>query len=118
MSSIKGTKFFGNQVSEYGLQSHRVDYKTLSLAFDNVQNETLINVGQWYLYCGAEYDESGEPLDVFQHYIISKMGAEILHEWTDEIVYYNEDLDIYMWCVTHFGTSWDYVLTDIEIEEE
>lgn len=118
MSGIKGTKFLGNQVSAYGLQNHRVDYKTLSLAFNHVQNEVLINVGEWYLFCGDEVDENGEPIDVFQHYIIPRAGAEILSELTDEIVYYNEDLDIYMWCVTHFGTSWDYVLTDIEIEEE
>ena len=29
--------------------------------------------------------------------------------------YGNEKLDIYIWAVTHFGTSWDYVLTDIKL---
>lgn len=53
--------------------------------------------------------------DVFQWYIISGNGAEILKNWTDEIVMYNEELDIYLWGVTHWGTSWDYVLTDIEL---
>lgn len=32
------------------------------------------------------------------------------------IVYYNETLDLYVWGVTHWGTSWDYVLTDIPCE--
>ena len=56
-----------------------------------------------------EMDESQE---VFQWYIIDDNGAEICKEF-DEIVYYNETLDIYLWGVTHWGTSWDYVMTSI-----
>jgi hypothetical protein len=33
-------------------------------------------------------------------------------------VFYNEKLDIYVWGITHFGTAWDYVLTDIKIVEQ
>ena len=51
--------------------------------------------------------------DVYQWYIISDNGAEILKEWTDELVWYNSELDIYLWGVTHWGTSWDYVCTNI-----
>lgn len=29
MSIIKGTKFFGHQVSAYGIENHRVDFLTL-----------------------------------------------------------------------------------------
>lgn len=36
----------------------------------------------------------------------------------DEYVIYNEKLDIYVWAITHFGTSWDYVLTDIKLVKE
>lgn len=52
--------------------------------------------------------------EIYQYYIISDNGAEILREWTNEIVLYNEELDLYVWGVTHWGTSWDYVLTDIQ----
>ena len=52
--------------------------------------------------------------DIFQYYIISNRGAEILAEYTNEIVFYNEEFDIYLWGVTYCGTSWDYVLTDIK----
>lgn len=52
--------------------------------------------------------------DIYQYYIISDGGAEILSEYTDEIVLYNEEFDINLWCVTHYGTAWDYVLTDIK----
>lgn len=52
--------------------------------------------------------------DIFQYYIISDAGAELLKDYTDEIILYCEELDINLWCVTHYGTSWDYVLTDIK----
>ena len=57
----------------------------------------------------AHYDE------IFQYFIISDNGAEILKDYTDEIVFYNEALDMYVWGVTHCGTSWNYVLTDIKL---
>ena len=61
-----------------------------------------------------EYDQENKP-EIFQYYIISGAGAEILEDYTDEIVYYNSVLDMYVWGVTHWGTSWDYVLTDIPL---
>lgn len=51
--------------------------------------------------------------DIYQYYIVSDNGAKILKE-INEIVFYNEELDIYVWGVTHYGTSWSYVLTDIK----
>ena len=60
--------------------------------------------------------EQNDAPEIFQYYIISDAGAELLKDLTDEILYYIDYLDIYIWGVTHYGTSWDYVLTDIEIE--
>lgn len=59
-----------------------------------------------------ENDESYD--EIFQYFIISNQGAEILKE-INEIVFYNDSLDLYVWGVTHYGTSWSYVLTDVEI---
>ena len=56
--------------------------------------------------------------EIFQYFIISDEGADILKSYTNEIVYYNSELDIHVWGVTHFGTSWDYVNTSIKIELE
>lgn len=53
--------------------------------------------------------------EVFQYYIVDYQGYEILSE-IGEVIYYNEELDLYIWGVTHYGTSWDYVLTDIPVE--
>ena len=59
-------------------------------------------------------NEMDYPPEVYQWYIISDNGARILDE-CDEIVYYNEEIDMYLWGVTHWGTGWDYVLTDIPL---
>lgn len=60
-----------------------------------------------------EDNESYTP-EIYQYFIVSKFGAEILEE-ANEIVFYNEVLDMYVWGVTHYGTAWDYVLTDIKL---
>ena len=62
--------------------------------------------------------EQDELPEIFQYFIISDNGADFLKRYTDEIVYYIPVLNIYIWGVTHWGTSWDYVLTDIKIEGE
>lgn len=62
----------------------------------------------------AELEEEEERYpEIFQWFITDHAGAEVL-EWNNEIIYYNEALDLYLWGVTHFGTSWSYVLTDIK----
>ena len=177
--NIYGSYFYGNKISDYGLEHGYVDYGTLAKAFDAVLNNDLMSVtcdiGYWEQVSGmvdnsdeinelnADIDElesdlenimdlandafdAGDvskgdelenkaneirdeirakradvdeleneqdyPPEVFQWFIVSDAGADILQR-IDEVVYYNETLDIYLWGVTHWGTSWDYVLTDI-----
>lgn len=135
------TYFCGNKISDYGLENGYIDYRTLARSFDavlanNIIPKTYDVCGYWELENGdearyyndngdeitrEEYDENGgdeEYIEVYQYFIISGYGAEILKDYTDELVWYNEDLDLYVWGVTHWGTSWDYVLTDIKIELE
>lgn len=61
-------------------------------------------------------DEESFPAEIFQYYIVDDNGADILKEFTNNPLFYNEELDMYIWGVTHCGTGWDYVLTDIKIE--
>lgn len=61
--------------------------------------------------------EQDEQPEIFQYYIVDDAGADILKRETNEIIFYNDELDMYIWGVTHWGTSWDYVLTDINIEQ-
>jgi hypothetical protein len=142
--------FYGHEVSSYGVEHNRVDYRTLAKCFDAVlcnditklfystingeYNEVENEHGDDYYYensngdtlTPSEYDEL-EPeqqeeyseiyYDVYQYYIISEYGARILKDYTNEILWYIPVLDIYVWGVTHWGTSWDYVLTDIKIDD-
>ena len=62
-------------------------------------------------------DLEREQPDIYQYYIISDAGYNVLKYHTNEIVWYVPALDVYVWGVTHWGTSWDYVLTNIKIEE-
>lgn len=116
---INGYYFYGNEVSDEGKKYNRVDYATLAKAFQHVLCNGLFDqtggFESWDLVSGSDYDEETDTFtDIFQWYIVSGSGAEILEE-ADEILYYNPDLDLYLWGVTHWGTSWDYVLTNIEI---
>ena len=60
----------------------------------------------------------GEPVNIYDYYRVSEEGARILMEESDEIVYYNSDLDVYVWGVCHCGTSWSLVLTTTPIPEQ
>lgn len=62
----------------------------------------------------SDLENEDSDAEIFQYYIVSNQGAEILKE-INEIVFYNETLDMYVWGVTHWGTSWAYVLTDIKL---
>ncbi len=55
-----------------------------------------------------------ESHDVYQTYIITEGGAEYLQSVSNEIVYHCEKLNIYLWGITHFGTSWSGVSTQIK----
>ena len=159
--------FYGNKISDYGLENGYVDYRTLAEAFDAVMNNDIISntadIGYWDMISGyvdnsEEIDELQDKIyelqdkidelqdaddiddlehkislledkidelteaqestpEIFQYFIVSTLGAEILEE-AGEIVFYNEALDMYVWGVTHWGTSWDYVLTDIKIVKD
>ena len=153
--------YYGNEISQYGLENGRVDYATLSKCFDAVLNNDIMqltyDIGSWEQVSGTvdntdeieeleekryeleeqnesspsqiilneiydindritelESEQDDEP-EVFQWYIVDDWGARLLQE-INEIVYYNETLDMYLWGVTHYGTSWDYVLTSIAID--
>lgn len=118
-------KVFGKQVSDYGKEHGYLDYRTLAeivgdMILCNNITELFYNdqLGYFEIENGTDYnEEEGYYEDIYQYYIISGYGAEILEKYTDEIVYYNEKLDMYVWGITHFGTSWDYVLTDIKLVE-
>lgn len=119
---LAGKYFCGNEISNYGKEHGFLDYDTFSRAFDHVLNNSIFELGQgigygWELVNGLDFDYEEEEIieepEVLQWYIVSDSGAQIIQDYTNEILYYHDELDIYLWGVTHWGTGWDYVLTDI-----
>lgn len=153
--------YYGNAISDYGLENGYVDYATLAECFDAVLNNDIMSltydVGHWEQVSGIidnseeiegleekrdeleeenenhpsqileneinEINEQIEELEseqndgkeVFQWFIVDDWGARLLQD-INEIVYHNETLNMYLWGVTHYGTSWDCVLTSIAID--
>lgn len=110
-----GNKVYGQEVSKYGLENGYLDYETLSKIVGShiLNNEIMSYTGyeNWELISGVVEDDT----EVFQYYIIDYSGYRFLEDHTDEIVYYHEGLNMYIWGITHFGTGWDYILTDLEL---
>lgn len=108
-------KVYGIEVSKYGLENGYLDYLTLSKIVGAciMNNDILLYTGyeNWDLISGYE----GEYQEVYQYYIITYSGSRFLEERTDELIFYNKQIDMYVWGITHFGTSWDYVLTDLKL---
>jgi len=133
--------YYGKKVSQYGLEHGKVDYNCLCEAVgdcvlcNNMEKRYLELVsGEMFRYYDIDngYEEitreeaeeldmccvEEKQIDIYQWYIISDSGAQLLMRETDEIVFYDEELDVYVWAVTNWGTSWDYVLTDIKLKEK
>lgn len=86
-----------------------------------ILNNTIINydIENWEVFAGSIYNlETGAYEYIYQYYIIAEYDAIRLSELTNETVLYNNNLDIYLLAVKHFGTSWDYVSSNWKSYEE
>lgn len=110
-------KFCGYDISPYGLENGCVDYATLAKAVGaNILANDLISndPDSWEIFCGSPEDDEGR--EFFQFYLVPGRDIDLLEE-AGETVFYNPEAELFLWAVDHWGTSWDYVLTSIEIEE-
>ena len=69
-----------------------------SLILNNYIMPELTNNGLYFeVVSGSDYDEEEDYYyDVYQNYIIGSHDAERLIEYTNELVYYCETLDLYI----------------------
>lgn len=112
------------ELNEYEKEHKKISYRTLIKYYDMtpILCNNIINVEEClydYLECGNIYNEEEDYyIDIFQYYIINLTEWEledIKKKYSEElIICYSPKLENYVLCVDHFGTSWDYVLTDIE----
>lgn len=76
-----------------------------------------------FLFDNIVVGEIGEDTEIYQAYIIDIASYNIeylqenLENTNDIIIAYSDMLDCYVLLVDHFGTSWDYVSTDIKLTD-
>lgn len=110
--------YYGKLIlNDYEKEHKRLSYSNMLKAFtDNcyILNNKIVDKFEFEFVDESLYDL--DELTIYQYYIISEYTADKLQKHTNEIILYNAELDMYLLGVGHFGTSWDYVLTDIVIE--
>ena len=114
---VHGSQFYyyGNlELNDFEKEHKILSYSNLLKVFTGgcfIQNNKVAS--RFAFDC---LDDSKIDAEIFQYYIISPQTARELQEHTNEVILYNEGLDLYLLGVTHFGTPWDYVPTDIKID--
>lgn len=63
-------------------------------------------------------EESDTYIDIYQYYLTdcTERDVEFLEKHFDLLFCYSEKLDVYILCVDHYGTSWDYVYCETDLE--
>lgn len=119
-----------------------IDFCCDSMILNNsIITETMKNGYYWETYTGSEFyytdsegeriteaeyclkEENGEEVseqceDIYQYFIISGSDADRLATYTKEIVFYCDDLELYILGVTHWGTAWSGVPANWKEPEE
>lgn len=90
-------------------------YEYYNEDWNRVYKEDFKNDEDWQDF--KDNCENYEMSEIYQYFIINSNAADFLENNTDEIVLYDNELDVYVWGVTHCGTSWDYVFTNIDVME-
>ena len=132
-NKLYGTTFCGDEASDYAKENGYLDYATFSKAFDAVINNSIMEntceIGFWEQENGIidnseevealkeEITDIENRLEILTDEEIEEadQGAEMIKQYTDDPLFYNETLDMYVWGITHYGTNWGYVLTDVKL---
>lgn len=120
------------ELNDYEKKNNRISFKRLfnrlftdAIMCNDINKLFYADINGEYneaeIEIGLDYDEENDNyIDIYQYFIVdfnnytySKM-KELKKELGKEfILYYLSNLDLYVVGITHFGTGWDYVLTDI-----
>ena len=117
-------KFYCNleDLNEEEKRTNRISYRRL---IDRIGRVWLFNKApelsnyDFEYEIGSDYDEeTDEYEEIYQYYLIETDNYTLqkLNEINckDIIIAYSETLEEYVLMVTHWGTSWDYVMTEFE----
>lgn len=112
-------KFYINNKEELNseeLRTGRVSYKRIIDRYisDLVLCNNIENL-EPYEELWDNMQNSYEDIEIYQYYVcnLTEFEKEKLLEY-GIILSYSNVLDVDVLCVDHFGTSWDYVMTDVK----
>jgi len=123
---MENLKFYCNlkELNEEEKKNNKISYRRL---IDRISNNIFlfneapkVSNYDFDFICGNDYDEENdEYIEIFQYYLIDlSYNEEDFKKLNDDlIIAWSETLQNYVLMVPHFGTSWDYVLTDLEPTE-
>lgn len=104
-----------DKMGEYEKEQGKASYKTIVDYFisDVVLCNNIENIDDSIFY---NMENANEDVEIYQYYLCN------IGQWDREqclkaglILSYSDMLDCDVLCVDHFGTSWDYVLTDVKL---
>lgn len=124
-----------NNLNEYEKENKKISYATLiKYLFNNniiLCNEItkifFADINGEYVepFCeiGEDYDEEADDYkEIYQYFIVDfpDFNLDFMKKYCNNeiILYYVEKLNLYILGVDHFGTGWDYVLTNFEYTTE
>ena len=95
-----------------GEQGEHINLEMLGKAVNGVLNNEIIEKTsargiEWELISGNEEDSR----DVCQYYIIDEDAAKlIIQKDKEQVMYYSEYLDMYVWGVMTYGAPWEDIV--------
>ena len=112
--------FWGQTLQEQEIESGYISYGTLAKCGNLVQIDSQSAINDLYEQHGIYIDENNEEVyrEFFQIYVIDGNLKDIIEKYAPtECICYSEDIGAYIWGIDHFGTNWDYINTEIKIED-
>ena len=107
---MKNNEFLNKLKEDKPTYLDMLNYCCNNRIINNNIYEELSKKGFYFdIYCGDFNEEDGTPKEIYQYYIIHEYDAKCLADFTNELVLYCENLDIFLLCVTHYGTHWSGV---------
>lgn len=117
-------KFYCNleDLNEEEKRTNRISYRRLIDRIGHVwlfNNAPKLSNYDFEYEIGSDYDEENDDyIDIYQYYLIDAdpYTIEKLQELknTGLIIAWSETLEEHVLFVDHFGTSWDYVMSEFE----
>ncbi len=110
--------FWGVTLQKQEIEKGYVSYGTLAKCGNLVSITGQEVIYDLYEQNGVYYDENDKEINFAQFYVIDKNLKEVIEKYAPtEYVCYCEGIGAYVWGITHWGTDWNYVSTEIKIED-